>query len=118
MQIRRRCVLSLSFTTMLAAQQTVSFRDACERAAAQLEGIDYGDVYYGRYGGHWRAPDLEAFTALCRRADPVESVVPLLAHADGRVRTLAMLVLFDREDPKLLPHIAALTGDKAQGIPM
>src|SRR5713101_9711729 len=43
-----------------------------------------------------------------------KQVIDLLKHHDPRVRTLSMAVLFAREDPKLLPHIAELVNDEAE----
>ena len=48
------------------------------------------------------------------RDPPVESVMPLLEHGDPKVRTLALAALFQREDPHLLPAIAALIDDDAE----
>ena len=37
----------------------------------------------------------------------------LLQHDSAKVRTLALISLFEREDPRLLPDIATLTDDRA-----
>src|SRR5262245_26280649 len=47
-----------------------------------------------------------------------QDVVPLLASSDARVRTLAMALLFDTENPKWLPLIADRRADEAGTFPM
>jgi hypothetical protein len=41
----------------------------------------------------------------------------LLKHKDSKVRTLALAALYQREDPKLLPHLAALAADNDKTVP-
>ncbi len=48
---------------------------------------------------------------------PLAEVLPLLHHNDPKVRVLAIVAVFAREDPKLLPGIAALRADTALTIP-
>ncbi len=47
----------------------------------------------------------------------VNTLRALLAHDDARVRTLALVALYDREDPRLLPDIFRLVGDEAPTFP-
>ncbi|MDP0500900.1 MAG: HEAT repeat domain-containing protein [Verrucomicrobiota bacterium JB022] len=44
-------------------------------------------------------------------AYPVEVLVELLQHEDPKVRTLAAVAIFDREEPSLLPMLAELWDD-------
>ncbi|MSU77517.1 MAG: hypothetical protein EXS16_05395 [Gemmataceae bacterium] len=44
---------------------------------------------------------------------PTKDLLPLLKHMDPKVRTLAILGLVNKEDPKLLPAIHALVKDTA-----
>ena len=44
---------------------------------------------------------------------PTKELLPLLKHADPKVRTLAILALFNKEDGKVLPDIYLLVKDKA-----
>jgi hypothetical protein len=60
---------------------------------------------------------LEASRALTAGKDDVAGLIPLLKHKDPKVRTLALAALFDRQDPKLLLHLAGLVGDKAKTAP-
>jgi len=44
----------------------------------------------------------------------VDSMKALLSHDDPKIRTLAAIALFDRNDPKLLPHIVELCDDDCE----
>jgi len=59
-------------------------------------------------------PWLDVSRALTAAKDDVAELLPLLKNGDPKVRTLALAALFERQDPKLLPHIAGLVGDKAK----
>jgi uncharacterized protein (TIGR03067 family) len=59
----------------------------------------------------------KAQSALTAHTDDVAELIPLLKHGDPKVRTLALAALFERQDPKLLPHIASLLGDNAKTAP-
>jgi hypothetical protein len=41
-----------------------------------------------------------------------EILLPLLKHRDAKVRTLALVALYDREDPSVLPTLVSLADDK------
>jgi hypothetical protein len=98
-------------------------REAFEEAAERLEAIDYGDVLYGRVGtpaavlARERAADEGVLADLLARVDPPEEVQALLAHPDPRVRGLALVELFDREDPRLLPQLVRLADDEGAAVP-
>jgi hypothetical protein len=47
----------------------------------------------------------------------VSALIELLKHEEPRARTLAVAALYATEDPKQLPHIAALVSDKARTFP-
>jgi RNA polymerase sigma factor (sigma-70 family) len=59
----------------------------------------------------------QIYTALATRKDGVEDVIALLKHNDPKVRTLALAALFDRQDPRLLPQLAAMTADTDRTVP-
>jgi hypothetical protein len=90
-------------------------------AAATIESIDYGEVAYGRFGavleGGRQQPGLAAFAELAARPPSLDELDALLRDADAKVRTLAALLLFDREQKELLPRLAALAGDAARTFP-
>ena len=67
---------------------------------------------------------LEARTAIRRFTQFLEKrprragdLLPLLKHRDPKVRTLALVAVYDLEDPKLLPEISSLVDDPAQTFP-
>ncbi len=43
----------------------------------------------------------------------LDALIELLKHSDAKIRTLAVVALFDREDPQVLPHLVALAEDGA-----
>jgi hypothetical protein len=98
-------------------------REAFEVTAAGLSVLDYGDVAYGRVGPGGEAlapssvPASEVLSALLGRDDPLDEVLVLLGHDDPRVRMLALVELFDREDPRLLPHLVGRVDDEGAAIP-
>src|SRR5665213_230767 len=47
----------------------------------------------------------------------VSDLTQLLSDPSPRVRTLAMALLFDKDEPQLLPEIVALSGDSAPTFP-
>lgn len=104
------------------AGPTGPVRDAFARAS-WIEAIHYSDVVYGRFGASWPnagwrdKPGLVPLAELCARRDGTAELLPLLADADPRVRTLALLVLFDRQEPRALPRLAALCTDGSAAIP-
>lgn len=95
-----------------------STKEAFEATAGQLKFLAANDVLYDR--------PLERFTpeedrqthnqlvaALLARNDPTDALLPLLKHENSKVRTLAILALFAKEDPKLLPYFVPLCDDDA-----
>src|SRR5262245_21551593 len=100
-------VLATAVRTQDAADRAV--RAAFAQAAASIGSIVYEDAIYGRFSGRtqperWTAvPGLRELAALAARGDSVAQLLPLLADTDPKVRTLALLVLFDRDEPQLLP---------------
>ncbi len=92
---------------------------AYEAAAKELKFFAAADALHDR--------PLERFTpreeqdahnrvvgGLVARNDSADALVPLLKHADPKVRTLAVAALHAKEDPRLLPHLVPLTDDDAQ----
>lgn len=111
--------LALAQSASAPAAPSLDARHAFERAAAAIEHVDYGDVLYGRVGWRRHAPDggAAALTSLFARRDAAESLAPLLRHDSPRVRTLALLAMFDREDPAALPRLRELADDGAETFP-
>ncbi len=95
-------------------------RADAEGIAGKLKFFATGEFLDDRHDFHFHKlpPDVikeyvELLGPLSDKQYPVEAWVALLKHPNARVRTLALAALFVREDPKLLPHLAALLKDKA-----
>lgn len=106
--------LMLAVPTTSQAQELES---AFVAAARRIPALDPSDVLYDRLEGPDAGPGSPILLELRHRQDPPESLVRLLAHPNARVRTVAMMVLFDSEEPRFLPSIAALRRDQADSIP-
>jgi hypothetical protein len=65
----------------------------------------------------WTVAWREARAVIASPHLDVPELLRLLKHKDPKVRTLALAALFHRDDPKLLPHLAALIQDKEQTAP-
>lgn len=91
--------------------------DAFERAAAVPQKfLDPGCVLYDRLDRERDCAD-QAGAALFREDYPIADLQALTTHRDARVRTLALVGLFQKGDPKLLPVIFALVDDPAPTFP-
>lgn len=110
---------ALVLTSLVAVAQEaelspVALRQEVEAIAKKFDCFDYGELLYGRIGPGWsREPNLEFLPALGARIHDAQAIITLLDHKDAKVRTLALMLLFDREEPQWLPRIAAFTGDGA-----
>lgn len=120
-----KALLSLLFATLAVAQDAPVLSPAIAAAVAAIDGFDYGEFAYGRYAdglstgptgaalaGHSAWTRLVAAPVL-----PRADLEALLAHPEPKVRTLAMLLLFDREEFDVLPRLATLLDDPAVTIP-
>jgi hypothetical protein len=116
-RVAAHCILAAVAVAQQPAPAPV--RAAFAEVAAAVTSIVYDDALGGRFGGRTgpagadTAPGLRELAALCARADAVDQLLPLLDDTDAKVRTLALLVLFDRDEPRLLPRFAALRSDAA-----
>jgi hypothetical protein len=95
-----------------------------EKLAEQLEIFQTGEFAYGRGDRADRLipskvmePWLKVNKALASGHYDVAGLIGMLKHKNPRVRALALAALFERQDPKLIPHLAALVADKGQTAP-
>src|SRR5262249_33315737 len=93
-----------------------------EALAGQLKFFSAQNIIYDRYPERflpedWAATWKDAQAAIKAPDGGVPDLLRLVNHKDPRVRTLALAALFHREDPKLLPHLAALMPDRAKTFP-
>lgn len=115
---------SAGSATLAQEPQADDAQKAFELAAQKLEILDAKELLYdGPVYYFARLPDAVAkehrqtLRSLFERDEEMASLVGLLAHGDPRVRTLAILALFDKEDPQVLPYLAALAGDPEKTFP-
>ena len=122
------CVLCVLGSTELAEvcggapSSHATTKEAFEQTAAQLKFLAAGDLLYDRFPDRFNPrEDLEAHNKivadLFARLDSFDDLVPLLKHADPKVRTLAIAALNRKEDPKLLPLLVPLCDDTAATFP-
>jgi hypothetical protein len=93
---------------------------AFERMAREMPYLAIESVIYDRPNHGFVVADEKDrerhFEILQEATDvtyPKEDLLKLLSHADPKVRTLAAVALFDREDPTVLPDLVKLTDDEA-----
>ena len=109
--------LFLLATALVAAGANAATVDEFEKAAAVSEKfLDPGCVLYDRLERERDCAD-QAGAALVRRDYPMSDLAALTKHRDARVRTLALVCLFNKGDPKLLPLIFALVDDPGPTFP-
>jgi hypothetical protein len=117
--------ITLAHTSFSAAQPRIitPVSPAFESLAREIVVLGPTEFLHGfREPPLWISP--EAHPPLRRVRAFLESgtwrttdVVPLLTHADPRVRALALVALYSADDPRLLPAMAALVDDAARTFP-
>jgi hypothetical protein len=120
-----RCVLALLACTITAraveAQQT---QKKVEELARSLPILATAEVFVydrGAYVGwpgfqippEWGDAHRNCLHELMRAKFPERDLLALLGHKDAKVRTLAIVALFARDDPQCLPHLHRLVKDQA-----
>jgi hypothetical protein len=95
-----------------------------EALAKDLKFLPTGEMLYGRSDKldrriteKWTEPWYKTLAAISDRKLPTADLVALLKHKEPNVRALALAALFSREDPAVLPQMAALVGDKCRTVP-
>jgi len=99
-----------------ASKQQTEF----ERMAGEMPYLDIVAVLYDRREGSFYAPGkqnndkhYEILQNIGSGKYPKDELLKLLSHQDPKVRTLAVIALFDLEDPVVLPDLVKLTDDNA-----
>ena len=118
-----KAIVPLVFGTLTLSAEIPDIKETRAdfmRLAAQLPYLSLRSVLYDRTRRNFHVSDQneveEHFRILKKATDgtyPQETLLNLLAHGDPKVRTLAAVALFDREDPLVLPELVKLTDDKA-----
>ncbi len=96
-------------------------RSDFEKFAAELPYLYVGSVLYDRPNHHFQVADSKIrekhfrilFGKVTDGTYPRDALLGLLTHSNPKVRTLAAVALFDREDPSVLPSLANLCDDKS-----
>jgi len=129
---RRRRLRYLATVFLLAATGSVgSAQEAqkkLEKLAADLPVLATREVLvydrgayvdWGRFQipPQWGTVHRQCLESLAAAKLPERDLLNLLAHKDPKVRTLALVDLFARGEPKHLPHIYKLVNDKAATFP-
>ncbi|MFN3153684.1 HEAT repeat domain-containing protein [Bremerella sp.] len=94
-----------------------------ETLARELPNLDLDSVLYDRLESRsrWWPETGEVHQRVLEKVTDVaytkETLLKLLKHEDAKVRTLAAVALFDREDPSVLPALVELCDDDAATFP-
>ena len=101
-----------------ATTRPVPLAERAERVAAALPWLAANDAFLDRepLSGPNPGDVYQLMSSLHGDWKP-DDVRPLLRHADPRVRTLGIVLLFSLERLDVLPDIARLVGDEAQTFP-
>ncbi len=109
--------MSTAYTQVADVEQT---RADFEKLATEMPYLCLASVIFDRPDHYFKAADPNIsekhFRILDKVTDrnyAVATLVDLLAHGDAKVRTLAAVALFDREDPTVLPSLVKLCEDKS-----
>ncbi len=143
-RLRRVCLLCrngiryglLAFALMLICQTVApanaSAPDAkkdLERIAGKLSFLLDSEIFYNfslnqfdrtyefQFSKKRAAEHRKLILELTTSPYDVNELLELLKHNNSRVRALAIAALFNKGDPSLLPHIAAMAEDKARTFP-
>src|SRR4029077_2335383 len=112
-----RIALFLLATVPVATGPSLSTVEAFEQAATLSQKfLDLGCVLYDRLDRDRDCGD-EAGAELVRGDYPIPDLEGLTKHRHPRVRTLALVCLFAKGDPKLLPLIFTLVDDRGPTFP-
>jgi hypothetical protein len=108
-------LLLLAITSVAAGANGSTVEDFERAAAVSRKFLDLGCVLYDRLNRERCAE--QAGAELVRGDYPISDLEALTAHRDPRVRTLALVYLFDKGDPKLLPLPFKLVDDPGPTFP-
>ena len=117
-------LMALVIVSLAAGPETAKTTSRFETMTSQIRFFPTGEFLNGRadmlqyehphVSKAWIKDWHNVNAELTSRKDPTADVIALLKNNDPKVRTLALAALFERQDPKMLPHIAALMSDKAK----
>jgi hypothetical protein len=119
------CIIYLTAAALVAfSPQPEDTKTRFEAIAKQIKIFPTGEFLYGRgnqldrrVSKAWTEPWYGVLHEISSTKHKMPDLVALLNNEDPKVRTLALAALFQREDAKLLPQIAALMEDKEKTLP-
>lgn len=104
--------------------QPADAKSRFEKLALQLQMFPTGEFAFGRGNrisrlipDTWREPWHKIHTTILADPARADDLLALLKHKDHNVRLLALAAIFEREDPKVLPQMAALMKDDEATVP-
>jgi hypothetical protein len=107
------CLLVFVLSPLLPAHPQNAEEQTLAELAPKIKFVCAGDVALGRVtslsAGY---PEYEhQMRALAIPSLRFENLLPLLHHPDAKIRTLAIIALSDKNDPRMLPAVVALADD-------
>jgi hypothetical protein len=120
--------IAIAAALFSASAQEQSTQEHFERLAGTLKFFPTTEFAYGRSSkgrlsdlrslpDKWADPWYAVLKELSSDQRPAADLQKLLKHSDPNVRLLALAALFQRQDPKFLPNIAAMLQDEGQTVP-
>jgi hypothetical protein len=109
----RLCVIVFLLLSVLLAKAQTKEEHTLAELAPQIKFVCTSDIVLGRVTTSFASyPEYERqMRALASPSLQFEKLLPLLHHPDPKIRTLAMIALYDKGDPKMLPAVVALADD-------
>jgi hypothetical protein len=113
--MRLACALAFLLLSVLPSYAQTAEQHTLVELAPKVKFVCASDVLLGRKTPPFVAnPDYEPqMLALANPSFRFENLLPLLRHADPKVKTLAIIALYDHGDAKMLPDIVALADDQS-----
>lgn len=117
----KRLLLCGVFTGLLLLPRGNWIYEIIAPTRATFERFTYEIGYFGRndylHGFRSRNKPAKEFGRFLEQSNlSANDFLPLLGHSSPRVRTLALVALYDLEDPKLLPVFFSQIKDKSETI--
>jgi hypothetical protein len=113
------CLLVVLSPSLLPAHAQTTEEQTLAGLVPKIKFACASDVILGRKTSSFAGyPEYEhQMRELANSSLRFENLLPLLQHSDPKMRTLAIIALFDQGDPKMLPAVVALAGDHSPTYP-
>ena len=110
------------FFSLVSSVRAESTTEAYEHFASSFKFFGTKELLYDRSEIYLADPqEMKVYLPLLAefraRKDSVQDLLPLLKHADPKVRLLAIMALYLKEEPHVLPEIYKLVDDHAKTYP-